>query len=222
LSREENAFIRPSPAGDNLGGVARRTRETMLLCEAAGFDTVIVESVGVGQSEVALRSMVDFFLVLLLPGAGDELQGIKRGILELADVVLINKADGDNRRRAEHARSEHDTALHYMQPATRGWKTETGLCSGLTGEGVPELWERVERFYKELEPAGVITEVRLLEWVHDLIAAELRRRFDHNRRIIDRLPALHQAVVRGDMTAVRAAQELLEIYDCSGGEAPTR
>jgi LAO/AO transport system kinase len=220
LNREPNAFIRPSPAGDNLGGVARRTRETMLLCEAAGFDTVIVESVGVGQSEVALRSMVDFYLVLLLPGAGDELQGIKRGILELADVVLINKADGDNRLRAEHARSEHETALHYMQPATRGWKTQVGLCSALTGEGVPELWERVERFYKELQPTGVIAEIRqaqLLEWVNDLVASELRRRFNHNRRVIEGLPAVQQAVVRGEMTAVRAARELLETYDQAAG-----
>jgi LAO/AO transport system kinase len=123
LSREAAAFIRPSPAGLNVGGVARRTRETMLLCEAAGFDTILVESVGVGQTEITLRSMVDFFLLLMLPGAGDELQGIKKGIVEMADALLINKADGDNRTRAEQARVEQDAALHYLRPATPGWKT---------------------------------------------------------------------------------------------------
>src|SRR5581483_10645322 len=124
LSREANAFIRPSPAGDSMGGVARRTRETMLLCEAAGFDIVLVESVGVGQSETTLRSMVDFFLLLLLPGAGDELQGIKRGIVEMADHILINKSEGANRARAEQARMEQEAAIALMQPATPGWKTQ--------------------------------------------------------------------------------------------------
>lgn len=216
LSREPNAFIRPSPAGENLGGVARRTRETMLLCEAAGFDTVLVESVGVGQSEIALRSMVDFFLVLLLPGAGDELQGIKRGILEMADLVVINKADGENRMRAEHARAEHDAALHYLQPATPGWKTDVGLCSALTGEGVPEIWERIDEFYHVLEPQGKLAERRqgqLLEWMSDLIYDELRRRFDRDRQVVERLPIIQQALLRGEMTSVRAAQALLEIYD---------
>jgi LAO/AO transport system kinase len=140
LSREPQAFIRPSPAGDSPGGVARRTRETMLLSEAAGFDTIIVETMGVGQAEVALRSMVDFFLLLLLPGAGDELQSIKKGIMEMADAVLINKADDDNRLRAEQARVEQDAALHYLQSATPGgWKTKVALCSARTGEGVTAL-----------------------------------------------------------------------------------
>ena len=143
LSREPRAFIRPSPSGDSIGGVARRTRETMLLCEAAGFDLVLVESVGVGQSEVALRSMVDYFLLLLLPGAGDELQGIKRGIIEMADDILVNKADGDNRQRAEQARLEQHASLSFMQPATQGWKTQAALCSAKTGDGVPEVWQRI-------------------------------------------------------------------------------
>src|SRR5579859_1685797 len=160
LSRDPRAFIRPSPAGDSLGGVARRTRETLLLCEAAGFDTVLVETVGVGQSETALRSMVDFFLLLLLPGAGDELQGIKKGIIEMADAVLINKADGENRLRAAQARAEQENALHYLQPATPAWKTEVSLCSGLTGEGIPETWKLIERFYHQFEPAGVIAKRR--------------------------------------------------------------
>ncbi len=146
LSRDPNAFIRPSPSGDSLGGVARRTRETMLLCEAAGFDTILVESVGVGQTEIALRSMVDFFLLLLLPGAGDELQGIKKGIVEMADVILINKADGENRLRAEQARAEQDAALHYLQSATPGMENGGAALLGLTGEGMPQIWERYRAF----------------------------------------------------------------------------
>jgi LAO/AO transport system kinase len=216
LSREPNAYIRPSPSGDTLGGVARRTRETMLLCEAAGFDTVLVESVGVGQSEITLRSMVDFYLVLLLPGAGDELQGIKRGILEMADLVLINKADGENRARAKQARLEQQAALHYLQPATSGWSTPVELCSALTGEGVPQAWECVERFYAKLESKGLITRRRqqqLLDWMDDLVHEELRRRFARDRRVIEQLPGIKQSLLRGETTAVRAAQALLEAYD---------
>ena len=216
LSREPLAFIRPLPAGASLGGVARRTRETMLLCEAAGFDLILIETVGVGQSEIALRSMVDFFLLLLLPGAGDELQGIKKGIIEMADAVLINKADGDNRQRAEQARLEQDAALHYSQPATPGWKTEVGLCSGLSGQGMPEIWGRIEQFYQELEPKGVIARRRqqqTLEWLSDLVYDELRRRFDHDQRVIARLPAVREALLRGEMTALEAAQALLAAHD---------
>ncbi|MFO1500536.1 MAG: methylmalonyl Co-A mutase-associated GTPase MeaB [Verrucomicrobiota bacterium] len=218
LSREANAFIRPSPAGDNLGGVARRTRETLLLCEAAGFDMVLVESVGVGQSEIALRSMVDFYLVLLLPGAGDELQGIKRGILEMADLVLINKADGDNRFRAEQARAEHDAALHSMQPATPGWQTTVALCSALTGEGIPAVWETVQAFYAKLQASGALADRRqkqAVDWMNDLIYGELRRRFNHDRRVLERLPDLQRALVQGEITAVHAARALLEAYDRS-------
>jgi LAO/AO transport system kinase len=212
LSVAPHAFIRPSPSGDSLGGVARRTRETMLLCEAAGFDTILVESVGVGQTEIALRSMVDFFLLLLLPGAGDELQGIKKGIVEMADLVLINKADGDNRLRAEHARADQDAALHYAQPATPGWRTEVALCSGMTGEGLPQVWERIEKFYAELGPKGTIAKRRqqqALEWLNDLIHDELRRRFERDPRVIAKLPELRDTLLRGEMTAVRAAQILL-------------
>jgi LAO/AO transport system kinase len=193
LSREPRAFIRPSPAGDSIGGVARRTRETMLLCEAAGFDLVLVESVGVGQSEVALRSMVDFFLLLLLPGAGDELQGIKRGIIEMADDIVVNKADGENRPRAEQARLEQQASLSCLQPATPGWKTEAALCSARTGDGIPQVWQRIEQFYRELEPKGVIAKRRQqqsAEWLTDLIHDELQRRFDRDPRVQARFPAL--------------------------------
>ncbi len=215
LSCEPLAFIRPSPAGDSLGGVSRRTRETMLLCEAAGFDTILVETVGVGQSEVALRSMVDFFLLLLLPGAGDELQAIKKGIVEMADWVLINKADGDNRVRAEQARVEQDAAFHYSQPATPGWQAHAGLCSGLTGEGVAQVWERIEQFYRELEPKGVIAGRRrqqTLDWLADLVHDELRRQFHRDPRVIAQLPIVREVLLRGEMTAVCAAQKLLAAH----------
>ncbi len=215
LSREPAAFIRPSPSGDSLGGVARRTRESMLLCEAAGHDVILVESVGVGQTEIALRSMVDFFLLLLLPGAGDELQGIKKGIVEMADLVLINKADGDNRLRAEQAKADQDAALHYLQPATPEWKTEVALCSGLTGMGIPELWQRVDRFYAVLEPLGLVARRRqeqLLEWTRDLAQDLLRRRFYNDPRVAARLPLLQEAVLKGEETAVRAAHELLDLF----------
>ncbi|MHB1308515.1 MAG: methylmalonyl Co-A mutase-associated GTPase MeaB [Limisphaerales bacterium] len=215
LSREPAAFIRPSPAGESLGGVARRTRETMLLCEAAGFDVILVESVGVGQSEIALRSMVDFFLLLMLPGAGDELQGIKKGIVEMADHVLINKADGDNRLRAEQAAAEQAAALHYLHPATPGWRTEVALCSGLTGQGVPELWQRVDQYYLELTASGLIAQRRqqqLVEWLSDLVHDELRRRFYQDARVRTELPRLREALVRGEITAVNAAHRLLAIH----------
>lgn len=223
LSVAPNAFIRPSPAGDSLGGVARRTRETMLLCEAAGFDTILIESVGVGQSEITLRSMVDFFLLLLLPGAGDELQGIKKGIVEMADLVLINKADGENHMRAEHARADQDAALHYLQPATPGWKTEVALASALTGEGLPETWARIEKFYAELGAKGVIAKRRqqqALEWLNALIQDELRRRFERDPRVIAKMPQARETLLRGEVTAVRAAQILLEAHGNAKTEEP--
>jgi LAO/AO transport system kinase len=213
LCQLPSVFIRPSPADGNLGGVARRTRESMLLCEAAGFDTILVETVGVGQTEIALRSMVDFFLLLLLPGAGDELQGIKKGIVEMADLVLINKADGDNRLRAEHARADQDAA---------GWKTEVTLCSSLTGEGIPEVWTRIGKFYAALEPKGMIRQRRqqqTLDWLSALVHDELRRRFYQDPRVTSKLPELKTALERGEITAVRAAKLLLETHS-SNAPAP--
>jgi LAO/AO transport system kinase len=212
LSQEENAFIRPSPAGGHPGGVARRTREAMLLCEAAGFDIILVESVGVGQAEAALRSMVDYFLLLLLPGAGDELQGIKKGIMEMADGILINKADGPNRPAAEQARVEQQSALGCLPPATPGWKTQAGLCSALTGEGVQEAWKRIETFYRELEPRGIIATRRreqTLEWMAELVQEKLLREFYGNVRVEKKLRDVRVALLAGEMTPVQAADMLL-------------
>lgn len=215
LSGEPKAFIRPSPAGGTLGGVARRTRETMLLCEAAGFDVVLVETVGVGQSEVTLRSMVDFFLLLLLPGAGDDLQGIKRGIMEMADAVLINKSDGENRGRAEMARSEQAMALHHLAPATTGWTPEVGLCSGRTGEGVPEFWAMVERFYRVFEGNGGIASRRRgqsVQWLEETLTDELMARFRRHPEVRARRAGIERAMVEGEIGVAEAAARLLEIF----------
>jgi LAO/AO transport system kinase len=216
LAGEPNAFIRPSPSGGTLGGVARKTRETRLLCEAAGFDVVLIETVGVGQSEVVLRSMVDFFLLLLVAGTGDDLQGIKRGIMEMADHVLINKADGDNRGRAAAARSEQAMALHHLAPATPQWRTEVGLCAGLTGEGIPEFWKTVERFYDELGAAGILAERRRqnrLQWLEELVTDELLRRFRRHHAQRTLRPQIEKALLAGEITAVRAARQLLDAFD---------
>ena len=215
LSREPNAFIRPSPAGESLGGVARRTRETMLLCEAAGYDVVLVETVGVGQSEVSLRSMVDFFLLLLLPGAGDDLQGIKRGIMEMADAVLVNKADGPLQDRAEAARAEQASALRYLQPISPGWTTEVGTCSASTGRGIAEFWSVVERFFARPGGASEIESRRRVQgrdWMHALVREELWDLSQRQPAVAGRVPELEGAVARGEVTAVQAARELLQTF----------
>ncbi|MGC1951899.1 MAG: methylmalonyl Co-A mutase-associated GTPase MeaB, partial [Gammaproteobacteria bacterium] len=180
LSRDPRAFIRPSPSGGTLGGVTRKSRETILVCEAAGFDVVLVETVGVGQSETTVRQMVDFFLLLMLAGAGDELQGIKKGIMELADALLINKADGDNRPRAEAARLEYNRALHYLAPATKGWHTRAYTCSAAKGDGVAQIWAVVEDFRKQTSESGVFDQRRraqTLDWVYFMVEEHLRTSF---------------------------------------------
>lgn len=213
LSREPNAFIRPSPAGDTLGGVARKTRETMVLCEAAGFDVIIVESVGVGQSETALRSMVDFLALLMLPGAGDELQGIKRGIMELADVVFVNKADGLNKDRAEQAKQEYSLALRYMTTFNSSWKPEVMTGSALSGFGVRELWEMAERFYGELEPKGVIAQNRQfqqLEWLKDLVRDQIWERLFRQSDAKALWESMQKRIITGELIPPSAANLLVQ------------
>ncbi|MCX6954546.1 MAG: methylmalonyl Co-A mutase-associated GTPase MeaB [Verrucomicrobia bacterium] len=212
LCRERNAFIRPSPSGGSLGGVARKTREAILVCEAAGYDVVIVETVGVGQNEVAVRSMVDFFLVLMIPGAGDEMQGIKKGVIELADAIVINKADGDNRARATAAQAEMRRVLHYLHHMTEGWETPALLASALTGEGVPEIWQMSEEYFTHARAVGSLTERRrtqAVQWMHALIAESLRTRFYASAEVKARLPALEAAVAEGRTPVLAAALELL-------------
>ncbi len=216
LANAPNAFIRPSPTGGVLGGVARKTRETILLCEAAGYDIILVETVGTGQSEITVRSMVDFFLLLLVPGAGDELQGIKKGVVELADAILINKADGDNKISAQAARAEYNRALHYLTPVTEGWVTKAYTGSALSGDGIAELWEVVERFWEKTAVSGTFAtrrQTQQLEWLHTLITEQLHQSFYTLSSIQKKLPEIEKAVINGTLPTTAAAQQLLSIFE---------
>ena len=218
LAADPNAFVRPSPSGGTLGGVTRKTRETIILFEAAGYDVILVETVGVGQSEITVRSMVDFFLLVLVSGAGDELQGIKKGVVEIADAILVNKADGDNKPAAMRAKNEYQQALHYLQPATPGWTTQAVTASSMTGEGVPELWELIGKFTSTTEASGFFDERRRIQsrdWIHALVADYLTSLFNSHPRIKEILPDLEAAVMNGTLPATTAAMKLLEVF---GGE----
>ena len=218
LSREPNCFIRPSPAKGTLGGVARKSRETMLLCEAAGYDIILVETVGVGQSEVTVRSMVDFFMLIVLTGAGDELQGIKKGVMELADAIVVNKADGDNLKRALIARSDYDRMLHYIRPATEKWKTQAYTCSAVTKDGLDELWEVIQEFAEQGKENGVFLKRRQeqsLRWVRDMIDEHLHNLFFNNVVIQGRMGEVENAVLDGEMSESQAVEELITIFDKS-------
>lgn len=221
LSRDERCFIRPSPAGKTLGGVARKTRETMLVCEAAGFDVVLVETVGVGQSETTVRSMVDFFLLLMLSGAGDELQGIKKGIMELADALVITKADGSNKLPAQTARNEYERAMHYLQPSTEGWVSHAFTCSAMTGEGIGEIWRVIAKFQEITKASGVFVQHRRdqnVKWVHEMIDAHLHDRFVRHAGVREIIGAVEKAVADGTLPAVAATHRLLEAFE---GKTPT-
>ena len=216
LSVEPNAFIRPSPSSGVLGGVARKTREAMLLCEAAGYDVIIVETVGVGQSETAVASMVDFFLVLMLAGAGDELQGIKKGILELADAIVINKADGDNLEKAERARKEYENALHFLRPVSAVWTPPVLMCSALEKSGISAVWEMILSFREKITAAGELEAKRkkqALDWMWALVDEGLKDRFQRNREVKNHLPEITQAIQNGEMTPTDAANRLLFFLD---------
>src|SRR5450631_120274 len=215
LAAEPNAFIRPSPSGGHLGGVARRTRETILLCEAAGYRNVFIETVGVGQSETAVRSMSDFFLLLMLAGAGDELQGIKRGIIEMIDGMAINKTDGDNLTKAERARAEYASALHLFPPSSDGWTPRVLCCSSLNRTGIAEIWQMVLDHEAQLEASGQIKELRnrgSLQWMDDLISMGLADSFRAQPAIAERLPALRREVRDGLATPLAASRELLGLF----------
>ena len=215
LAVEPRAFIRPSPAGGTLGGVARRTRETILLCEAAGYDVIFVETVGVGQSEALVAAMVDTVLLLLLPGAGDELQGIKRGILEQVDIVAVNKADGGGETAARQARVEYASGLKLIRPALSEWRPPVLLCSGLTGLGLPELWQQVLAHRALLDRLGLLparrrTQAR--EWLWAEIEEALLSSFRAEPEIAARLPGLEEAVADGRALPPRAAAELIALF----------
>jgi LAO/AO transport system kinase len=213
LARHPAAFIRPSPSGCELGGVARRTRETITLCEAAGFDTVLVETVGVGQSEVVVRGMVDCFLVLMIAGAGDELQGMKKGILELADVLVVNKADGDNRTRAEAARLEFSRALHYLAGGEGAWQTPVLTCSAQTAAGLPEVWAEVEKFVALARSRGEFDARRCaqdLTWLQALVEEGLREAFLTSPAVRAEQAEIIAQVSAGSLAPVAGAQRLLK------------
>lgn len=215
LSAEPNAFIRPSPSRGSLGGVAGRTRETMLLCEAAGFNNVLIETVGVGQSEITVRSMTDFVLLLLLPGAGDELQGIKRGILELVDALAINKADGPQLERAQLARADYQNALHLFAPGAGGWSPPVLLCSAATGMGIKEIWDcvlRHEQFQKEKGLRAENRREQALAAMHQMIYSELESAFRHDPQIAVKLPQIETQVRGGRMTSFAGARALLREF----------
>ena len=215
LCREENCFIRPSPSSGTLGGVTRKSRETMLLCEAAGYDVILVETVGVGQSEITVRSMVDFFLVLLIAGAGDELQGIKKGIIELADTLLVTKADGSNLQRTEAARIEFARVLHYLTSATPGWHPQVLTCSSLENKGIREAWEVVEQFRDTTKQSGLFEEHRrrqTLDWMEDMLSQQLWHDFTSNPGTLAQWPLIERDVLEGKLSATSAVKQLFNAY----------
>jgi LAO/AO transport system kinase len=219
LAQHDNAFIRPSPTSLTLGGVARRTRETMLLCEAAGYEVVLIETVGVGQSEVLAAEMVDSFLVLALPGSGDELQGIKKGILELADIVAVNKADGDRVALARETRAELSAALRYLPPRSPHWRPRAVAVSATTGEGLAELWDALVEHRRTLEAAGELDARRreqLERWVRVLAEEYLLREFRSSAAVAETLAAGRDALRAGSLSAADLARRLLERFRDDG------
>jgi LAO/AO transport system kinase len=216
LSLDKRAFIRPSPSGGTLGGVARRTRETIVVCEAAGFDVIIVETVGVGQSETTVASMVDFFLVLMLAGAGDELQGIKKGVLELADAIAINKADGNNIENAKKAKLEYEKALNLLTPSSKNWSPPVLTCSAVTMDGIEDIWQTILDYKEKLEVSGELLEKRrrqALDWLWALVEEGLRERFYRNPDVEKSLPEIVKAVEKGETAPTAAAHRLLDLHD---------
>lgn len=216
LSREPNCFIRPSPSGGTLGGVARKSRETMMLCEAAGCDVILVETVGVGQSETTVRSMVDFFMLVVLTGAGDDLQGIKKGIMELADAIVVNKADGDNLERAKVTQGEYERMVEFIRPATEGWKTHAYRCSALQKTGLLELWAVMREFEKVTKKSGAFENRRqrqIIAWVKTMIDEHLHNLFYEDPVIKGRLPEVRTAVLAGVVSPSQAVAELIKTFD---------
>ncbi len=215
LSSDPRAYIRPSPSAGSLGGVARKTRETVILCEAAGFEIIFIETVGVGQSETVVHSMVDFFLLLMLAGAGDELQGIKRGIMEMADAIAINKADGDNIARAEMARVQYVNALHLFPPAESGWKPRVLTCSAIKQDGIDQIWKTIGEYLSQVNGNGYFQFKRNEQskfWMYETINDQLKSGFCHNQRIREMIPEFERKVQNGEISSFVAARRLLDLY----------
>jgi len=215
LSACENAFIRPSPSRGSLGGVARRTRETMILCEAAGFRVIFVETVGVGQSETLVHGMIDFFLLLMIAGAGDELQGIKRGIIEMADMMVINKAEGDNLQRAQATRQEYASARHMFPARADGWLPPVLTCSSLTGTGIMEVWETIKSFEQQAKKSGSFDANRRsqrVQWLTQTVEHDLLMEFWNDPRVQEQLATVREQVESGDLYSGYAARKLVNLF----------
>lgn len=215
LSVNNNAFVRPSPSAGTLGGVARATRESIILCEAAGFDTILIETVGVGQSEIEVKSMVDFFLLLMLAGAGDELQGIKRGIMEIADAVIINKADGDNLEKAKLASREYKNAIHLFPPNSNNWTPQVDICSSINQKGIENVWKIIESFKNLTVSNGSFNKNRSEQakfWLEQTINDDLKNLFYQDSKIKTRLNELEILVTTGSMSPFKAAKELISLF----------
>jgi len=216
LAMQPSAYIRPSPAGTSLGGVASRTRETMLVCEAAGFDVIFVETVGVGQSETVVHGMVDFFLLLMLAGAGDELQGIKKGIMEMADVIAITKADGENVHPAKMAQNEYQSALHLFPPAASGWLPKVVTCSSLMNDGIDTIWELTQSYIQQVKQNHFFEKRRQeqnLQWMFETIRATLEEQFFRHQDVKQMLPKVVQQISEGNLPPLMGTQQLLDIYN---------
>lgn len=216
LAKERNCFIRPSPSSGALGGVARKSRETIIVCEAAGYNVIIVETVGVGQNESTVRTMVDFFLLLLIAGAGDELQAIKKGVIELADAIYINKCDDDNREKSLITKAEFSTVTKYISSPTKNWRTKVDVCSALTGEGIEQLWKTIEEFVRQTKKGGFFEERRrqqMLDWTTALIEEYLRENFYSSEVVVYGLPKIKSKILKGKILPTEAAELLLNLYN---------
>ncbi len=216
LSSHEKAYIRPTPASGTLGGVARKTREAMLLCEAAGYDTIFIETVGVGQSETVVHSMTDFFLLLMIAGAGDELQGIKRGIMEMADLLAINKADGENLQAAEKARREYENALSLLPEQPSGWKPPVQTCSALQETGLNEIYKTIQTYFKKVKKSGYFEQNRqrqAVHWMYESIHQQLKEKFFGHPVIQEKLNETENKVIQGELSSFKAASKLINLLD---------
>ncbi len=215
LSNMENVFIRPSPSGKNLGGVAQKTRESILLCEAAGFDVILIETVGVGQSETMVHSMVDFFLLLMLSGAGDELQGIKRGIMEMADSIFITKSDGDNITKAKLASREYQNALHLFPPNPNGWIPKSSTCSSTKGENILKVWTIIKSYENHTKINGWFLKKRQNQdsfWFHETLRDLILSQFFNDGLVIEKIQKIENEINKGNTTSFQAAEEIYQAY----------
>ena len=222
LTQREEAFVRPSPSGGTLGGVARTTRQTIVACEAAGYDVILIETVGTGQSEVTVSEMTDFFLVLMLPGAGDELQGIKKGVLEIADMIVVNKADGDNEIRAKQAAAHYRNALHIVAPRSENWSPPVLMCSSLKSIGLDAVWDKLCEHKEKLTASGEFQSKRQkqrLKWMWQLVQDRLMTDLRSHPKVVARIPQIESDLLAGRLTATLAADEILNTFEGGSREA---